>query len=291
MADPKSGRNPGPQTDLDRRLHLYRPDLADVSLQGRIESKRFVEGRPAQVTAPLISLRRQPSETAMQLTQVLLGETLQVFDQSDGWAWVKLDRDGYVGHVAAAALSETVVPVTHEVSTPSTFAYPKPDLKTQPASIIPMLSRVTVVAEENGYVRLANGRFAHKRHLRPVDTGMGDYVDVAERFLFAPYHWGGKTIHGLDCSGLVQVALQSVGWPCPRDSDMQEEALGNTLAPGEKLRRGDLVFWDGHVGIMVDSESLLHANGFHMLVAIEPLKVAVERIAATGKPVTKVRRL
>jgi cell wall-associated NlpC family hydrolase len=98
-------------------------------------------------------------------------------------------------------------------------------------------------------------------------------------------------VHGLDCSGLVQIALQAVGWEALRDSDMQEQTLGTALSPGEKLRRGDLVFWDGHVGIMADSETILHANGFHMMVAIEPLKVAVERIQKTGKPVTSIKRL
>ncbi len=280
---------------LDKRLNLFRPDLAETSLRNRIEAERFVEGRASQVTSPLISLRRQPSETAMQLTQVLLGETLKVFDEKDGWAWVKLDRDGFVGHVASAALSDTAGSLTHEVATTSTFAYPMPDMKTQPATVIPMLSRVTVVDEvqnqTGGYAQLANGCFVFKRHLRPVDSGMGDFVSVAERFLFSPYYWGGKTIHGLDCSGLVQVALQSVGWPCLRDSDMQENTLGTALPPGEKLGRGDLVFWEGHVGIMADAENLLHANAFHMMVAIEPLKVVVERYAAAGKSVPRMRRL
>jgi cell wall-associated NlpC family hydrolase len=279
------------RSSLDKRLNAYRPELADISLRGRIDASRFAAGRPAQVASPLLSLRRQPAETSMQLTQVLLGETVQVFDEKDGWAWVKLDRDGYVGHVAAAALSATLTPMTHEVATPSTLAYPKPDLKTQPATVLPMLSRVAMAGEEKDYAALALGRFVYKRHLRPVDTGMGDYVAVAERFLFAPYYWGGKTIHGLDCSGLVQVALHAVGQPCLRDSDMQEATLGDVLKPGEKLRRGDLVFWEGHVGIMADSESLLHANGFHMMVALEPLALATERIGKTGKQVTTVRRL
>jgi cell wall-associated NlpC family hydrolase len=275
----------------DKRLHLYRPDLADISLRGRIEAERFVAGTPAQVTSPLISLRRQPAETSMQLTQVLLGETLKVFDEKDGWSWVKLDRDGYVGHVASAALSTRIADMTHEVGAPSTLAYPKPDLKTQPATIMPMLSAVAANGEDKDFLQLDNGRFVFKRHLRPINSGMGDFVSVAERFLFAPYYWGGKTVHGLDCSGLVQVALQSVGHPCLRDSDMQEHSLGSVLSPGENLRRGDLVFWDGHVGIMADGESLLHANGFHMMVAIEPLAHAVERMGKAGKPVTKVRRL
>lgn len=280
----------------DKRLNAYRPDLAELSLRGRIEAAHFVAGQPAQIAAPVASIRGQPSASAAQLTQALMGETLKVFDRKDGWAWVKLDHDGYVGYVEASLLRDDVVAPTHEVATPSTLIYPKPDLKTQPALIIPMLARLSLKAEDKhedrDYVELATGGFVYKRHLRPLNSGMGDYVDVAERFLFAPYYWGGKTIHGLDCSGLLQVAVQSVGMIALRDSDMQEETLGTALAPSQhnRLQRGDLVFWDGHVGIMADETNLLHANGFHMMVALEPLAAATERIGKTGKPVTSIRR-
>lgn len=275
----------------DKRLNLYRPDLADVALRGRIEAARFVEGRPMQVGLAVASVRRQPSATSMQLTQALPGETLKVFDEAGGWAWVKLDRDGYVGHVERAALVVPAAPATHEVATPSTFLYPKADLKTQPARVLPMHSCVAVAGSEKDFAETADGGFIHMRHLQPVSSGIGDFVAVAERFLFTPYYWGGKTVHGLDCSGLVQVALHAVGHPCLRDSDMQEATLGQALKPGEKLRRGDLVFWNGHVGIMADAENLLHANGFHMMVVVEPLTAAAERIAMTGKGITSIKRL
>jgi cell wall-associated NlpC family hydrolase len=275
----------------DRRLNVYRADLADQSLRSRIKAARYVEGHPAQVAAPVLSLHREPAANAMQLTQVLMGETLKVFDVNKGWSWVKLDRDGYVGYVHAEGLSGQIHAPTHEVATLSTIIYPRPDLKTQPVTFIPMLARVAIVGEEGEYAALATGGYVYKRHLQPVERGMGDLVNVAERFLFAPYLWGGKTIHGLDCSGLVQLALNAVGHPCPRDSDMQEETLGKAIAPKTTLQRGDLVFWSGHVGIMADAENLLHANGFHMMVAVEPLAAAIKRFAKTGKLINSLRRI
>jgi cell wall-associated NlpC family hydrolase len=278
---------------LDKRLHAYRPDLAEAGLKGKVEAARFTEGVVKQVRTPVASLRRQPSPTSMQLTEALMGERLRVLDEKDGWAWVKLEADHYVGYVESAALRDELLEATHEVLAPSTIIYPKADLKTQPAHMIPMLAQLTVIAAEKEFLLLATGGYVFARHVRPLRSGMGDYVAVAERFLFAPYYWGGKTIRGLDCSGLVQVAFNAVGWPSLRDSDMQEETLGKVLSEPERgtLKRGDLVFWDGHVGIMADGENLLHANGHHMMVAVEPLAVAVERIGKTGKPVTKIRRM
>ncbi len=274
----------------DKRLHAYRPDLAEAALRGRIDAPRFVEGHEMQVGLAVASLRRQPDDGAMQLTEALPGERLTVFDEANGWAWVKLARDGYVGYVKPALLVKPGAAATHEVATPSTFLYPKPDLKTQTAHILPMLSRVAVSGTEKDYSAV-NGGFIFSKHLAAAGSGSGDFVSVAERFLFTPYYWGGKTVHGLDCSGLVQMSLLATGHQAPRDSDMQEEALGTAIKKGEALRRGDLVFWDGHVGIMTDREMLLHANGFDMMVVIEPLAAAVARSEAKGKPVTSIRRL
>lgn len=275
----------------DKRLHAYRPDLAEASLRGRIDAARFVEGHDMQVGRAVASLRRQPDDAAMQLTEALPGEACRVFDEAGGWAWVKLLRDGYVGHVRASLLERPGPAATHEVIAPSTLVYPKADLKTQIASIIPMLSRVVVTGVEKDYSALAGGGFIFSKHLAPPGSVTGDFVSIAERFLFTPYYWGGKTVHGLDCSGLVQVALLAVGHECPRDSDMQEQALGTRLPEGEALRRGDLVFWDGHVGIMADATTLLHANGHDMMVVMEPLSAAVARSEAKGKPVTSIKRL
>ncbi len=276
----------------DKRLNAWRPDLAESALKGRVEALRFTDGVVKQLRTPVASLRRQPEASSMQVTEVLMGERLRVLDQKDGWAWVKLEADGYVGYVDASALRAEVLEATHEVATLSTLVYPKADLKSQPAHMIPMLAELTVIAEEKDYLLLATGGYVFAKHVRPLRSGIGDFVDVAERFLFAPYYWGGKTIRGLDCSGLVQVSFNAVGWPALRDSDMQEETLGSILPESQhsSLRRGDLVFWDGHVGIMADAENLLHASGHHMMVAIEPLKATVARSVAKGKPITKIRR-
>jgi cell wall-associated NlpC family hydrolase len=279
--------------DLDPRLHALRPDMADAALVGRVTAPRFVEARMAQVTGPLVSLRKSPRFDAMQVTEALHGETVKVFDEQEGWAWVQLVRDGYVGYVNANALSSALTEITHRVAVPSTFLYPAASLKSQPAEAITLNAAVAVISEANGFSQVADGRFVFSAHLCPADAPTGDFVAVAELFQHVPYYWGGKSVHGIDCSGLVQLALEATGRAAPRDSDMQESSLGHALpvdAPRD-LRRGDLVFWRGHVGIMTNSEYLLHANGFHMMVVEEPLRTAVERIARQYGAMTSIRRL
>jgi prepilin-type processing-associated H-X9-DG protein len=276
---------------LNKRLNAYRPDLADERLQGLVQAERYSAGETRRIVASATSVRRQPSRDSMQLTQALYGEDVQVLDIRDGFAWVRLHGDGYVGYMDATALGDVTGQATHEVITPSTMIYPKPDIKSSPAIIIPMLSRLMVVGQEKDFLVLATGGYVYARHARPLAPAAGgDHVTVAQRFLFTPYFWGGKTVHGIDCSGLVQVALQAVGQAVLRDSDMQEHSLGTPLSAEDArhLQRGDFVFWDGHVGMMVDSTTLLHANGFYMMVTEEPLAEAMARIA---KPVTAYKRL
>ena len=279
-------------TKLDPRLHAFRPDLADAALQGHVEAARFVEPRLMQVVEPVITVHKAPRFDAMQLTQALFGETVKLFAEEEGWAWVQLARDGYVGYVNGNALSPQVMPPTHRVAVPSTFMYPEASLKTQPAIPLTLNAQVTVASETGAFSRLANGRFVFTAHLKTVDEVESDYVSVAEMFRHVPYYWGGKSVHGLDCSGLVQLSLEACGKPALRDSDMQEATLGERLMVNDldALKRGDLVFWDGHVGIMTDEKTLLHANGHHMMVVAEPLKEAVERIAARYGQLTSVRR-
>lgn len=275
-------------SDRDRRLFAVRTDLADMRLKGRVEAAHFVEGTPAQCAVPVAGVFRNPSEDAMQLTQMLLGEPLLVFEQSNGWSWVQLDGDGYVGYVRDAALRDAKAMPTHRVGVPLTHLYPKPDIKTQPAIAVPMNAELCVTGESGDFLVLASGRHIYAKH---ASTGtQADFVSVAELFLHTPYLWGGKTVMGIDCSGLVQIALKACGIDAPRDSDMQEARLGVDVAREER-KRGDLVFWMGHVGIMQDGTTLLHANGHHMMVVSEPLKVAMERIAAKGSVVTAVKRV
>jgi cell wall-associated NlpC family hydrolase len=278
-------------SEPDKRLHAYRPDLAEAALHGRVDATRFTEGTLKRVAAPVAALRREPRLDAMQLSQCLCGEDVTVLDDTAGWSWVKLKRDAYVGYVESRSLMVAAAPVTHEVAVPATLFFLQPDIKSQPAQPLPLLARLAITGENGNFAEVAGGGFAIKRHLRPINSGLGDFVDVAERFLFVPYLWGGKTMQGIDCSGLLQISLQAVGQEVMRDSDMQEASLGTQLKPTEKLRRGDLVFWPGHVGIMADSETLLHANAHHMMVAIEPLSAVKARSETAGKPVRSVKRL
>ncbi len=280
-------------TGPDKRLHAYREDLADAALAGRVEARRFVSPRPMRVIEPILPLYREPRFDAMQLTQALLGETVKLFDEQEGWAWVQLARDGYVGYVNANALGATGLAPSHRVAVPSTFLYPAANLKSQPALAVPLNAEVTVTEQQGAFSRLGDGRFVFSQHLQPVGVFEPDFVAVAERFLHVPYLWGGKSVQGLDCSGLVQLALEAAGVAAPRDSDMQEAALGSSIPHDDfsALRRGDLIFWDGHVGMMTDAVTLLHANGHHMMVVAEPLADAVERIASRYGRMTSVRRL
>ncbi len=277
----------------DKRLHAYRPDLADVALRDGIDAPCYVAGVRQQVVVPLANVHARPLADSMLITQALMGESLQVFDTSGGWAWVKIDADGYVGYVRAEALHERLTVPTHRVAVASTILFPKPDLKAQPVQQLTFNSHLSVTGLVGDYLELKRGGFVYTAHCVPTNLHETDYVKAAEKFVGVPYLWGGKGISGLDCSGLVQVALQSSGKSVQRDADLQEQTVGEPLHINDLdgLRRGDLVFWNGHVGIMSDASTLLHANGFHMAVVKEPLSEAVARIAAKGKMITSLRRV
>jgi cell wall-associated NlpC family hydrolase len=276
---------------LDPRLNPFRPDLAAKYLQGQVEAKRFAEGERLEVAEPIVALRHTPSHEARLVTQAIFGEAVIVYETTDeGWAWGQLERDGYVGWMSAGALGKTGKAPTHRVAVPRTLGFPGPDIKLPPAVALPMGAQIAVTAQDERFAVTANGWHLPLTHLAPIKARQGDFVAIAEEFLHAPYLWGGKTLLGLDCSGLVQVALHAIGEVCPRDSDMQEMALGKLSSLGE-LRRGDLVFWKGHVAIAHDGENLLHANAHHMAVAIEPVAEAVARIKTAGSEVTSVKRI
>ncbi len=245
-----------------------------------------------QFVVPCTTVHRAPEPDAMQLTQALLGETAMVFENKDGWSWVQLDHDKYVGYVRSESLSTAVQQTTHRIIVASTFFYPRPDFKSQPAILVSMNVKINVIGEQGLYSELATGGFVFTKHIAKIGV-KEDFVAVAEKFLNVSYLWGGKTQSGLDCSGLVQTALQACGVSCPRDTDMQEKELGTALQINDLdgLKRGDLVFWEGHVGIMYDESNLLHANGFHMQTVIEPLKLAATRISDSHKHITSLKRL
>jgi cell wall-associated NlpC family hydrolase len=278
---------------LDSRLHAFRADLADVKLRSRVDARKFVEGVAMEVVVPVATLHREASVTAMQTTQALLGERLMAFEATSEWVWAQLTRDGYVGYIAKATISVELTNPTYRVSVPATFLYPLPDIKSQPPVSLPMNARLAIVESDERFSKLSNGQHVFTNHIQPLNETETDFVSVAEKFLDVPYYWGGKTSQGLDCSGLVQTSLEACGIFSPRDTDMQEMQLGQSLLINDLdgLRRGDLVFWKGHVGIMADQKTLLHANGYHMMTVKEPLSEAVARIASTYGPVTSIRRL
>ena len=283
---------------LDRRTNAFRPDLADTRLRGKVDAAHFVEGALRRVAAPSTPLHRAPGADAPIDTEAIRGEPVRVFEEREGWAWVQLEADSYVGWLAAAALGPVDPAPTHRVTALRAFVFPRADLKLPPRTALPFGSLVAlgevVVTRGTAYRMLAGeeGAIAAIQVAPLTAPPAPDFVAVAEMFLYVPYLWGGRTSFGFDCSGLLQTALAAACIAAPRDTDMQEAALGRPLDGGTAgLRRGDLVFWKGHVGIMTDNMRLLHANAHHMAVAVEPLAEALARIAASAGPVTSVRRL
>jgi hypothetical protein len=279
---------------FDRRLTAARPDLAAATLRGKVEAARFVEGWRRRVVEGAAPLRRSPAPGASLETEALYGESVVVYEESAGWAWVQLVRDGYVGFMPVGALGAPDEP-SHRLAALRSFAYPGPSVRSPPILALSLGARVAIKASRGDFATTADGLHIYARHLAPLDAKEPDFVAVAERFFEVPYLWGGRTSQGIDCSGLVQTALAEAGIEAPRDSDMMEASLGAPVrfddALGD-LQRGDLVFWKGHVGVMRDGERLLHANGWHMKVASEPLRVARARINDKSYgPITSIRRL
>lgn len=278
---------------FDRRITPARPDLAAAHLQGRVAAARYVTGERRGVAQPAVPLRREPRPDQSLDTELLFGEVFTVYDHDpEGWSWGQAERDGYVGWLPTQALGiGEPVAATHSVVVQRSFVFPAPSIKAPATMALPFGAQFAASGQTGAFTATAEG-FVWSGHLAPLGEVAPDPVTVAELFLGVPYLWGGKTSLGLDCSALVQTALLACGHAAPRDSDMQERAVGLAIDGEGPLQRGDLVFWRGHVGLMRDPEVLLHANGFTMMVGPERLADARARIlAAGGGPVTGARRL
>ena len=278
----------------DPRLTPARPDLAAKYLEGRIEARRFVTGEAFEISDSIAPLRGAPSSEAMLLTQALMGERVTIYDRDgEGFAWGQLNSDGYVGWLPDRALVKPAAAPTHRITALRTFAFPGPSIKLPPADTLVMGAAVTVIRDDGVFAVTRDGWYLPRQHVGLIDRHVDDFVAVAEQFAATPYLWGGKSSLGIDCSGLVQVALNAAGIGCPRDSDMQQDGLGRALdaAESKKLRRGDLMFWKGHVAIVRDADTIVHANAHHMATVIENTSEAIARIKAAGSEITAIKRL
>ncbi|HLX16461.1 MAG TPA: NlpC/P60 family protein [Bradyrhizobium sp.] len=277
----------------DPRLTPARGDLAAKYLEGKVPAKRFVAGEEFEIADAIAPLRCAPSAGAELATQALKGERAMIYDRNgEGWAWGQLTSDGYVGWLPDRALTKPSSAPTHKVTSLRTFAFPGPSIKLEPVETLVMGTRLAVSREEGAFAVTREGWYLPRQHVGLTDSYAPDFVAVAERFAGTPYLWGGKTSLGIDCSGLVQVSLNAAGTGCPRDSDMQQDGLGSELSPSEKkLKRGDLIFWKGHVAIVRDAETIVHANAHHMATVIENTREAIARIKASGSEITSIKRM
>ncbi len=252
-------------------------------------------GTPMRLANGTIPLRPHPGTDAGIDTEIIFGEALMLFEEMEGWSYVQALRDGYVGWLPSFSLESAGAAATHRISVLRSYVYAGPSIKVPDPILAPQGALLAVTRFEKDFAVLDRGGCVFAAHVTPLEEVAEDFVAVAEAYLGSPYLWGGRTSVGLDCSGLLQTALREAGIAAPRDSDMLERFFSKDIPITPELsglRRGDAVFWKGHVGIMRDAMTLLHANGHHMLVASEPLHEAASRILAKSfGPITAIKRL
>lgn len=264
--------------------------VAHESLRGTIEGVRFVPGDLMRVATPVANICAAPGTPAPE-RQLLMGDGFLVLDIDDGMAFGQAQANGYVGYIRLSDLDGWQTP-THVVSARTTLGFAAPSIKTPAPAAISLGSQISVTGQDGRFLRTVQGTYLPANHLRPITAPDRDPVEVAAHLLGTPYLWGGNSAFGIDCSGLVQIALTACGHSCPGDSDQQQATLGTRLPDGTPPKRGDLLFWKGHVAWVADPETLIHANAHHMAVSYEPLQAAIARIIDQGDgPVTAHKRL
>lgn len=268
----------------DRRLTPMTARVAHVSLRGLVEGVAFTDGEALRIVEPLVDLRGAPGGALER--QLVMGEGFVGVDRAAGHVFGFAVKDGYCGWLAETAVGVAVEP-SHWVASVGTHLYSEPRVQARQALALPIGARLAVVGQAGKFAQTTRG-FVAASHLREIGDWFSDPVAVAEGFLGTPYLWGGNSRAGLDCSGLVQVVHQACGIAVPGDADLQV-VVGREVA-GD-LRRGDLLFWRGHVALVVDAGRLIHANGFTMSVAYEGIAACIARVLAAEGPVIARRRI
>jgi hypothetical protein len=273
---------------LDARVNAFRADIADVALAGTLFAPHYA-APIVRMASSATMMRKAARHDAEAVSQLLPGENFAILDLSGGWAWGYSLHDHYVGYVATDLIGDAVE-ASHRVTARLALLFADPSIKAPAIGTLPFGARISGVMAGD-FLQTAQG-YLHHRHVAPIGEPASDPVAVAEGFVGMPYLWGGRGADGIDCSGLVQVALAACGIAAPRDTDLQRDALGSPLPGDAQLRRGDIISFPGHVGLMVDETNLLHANAHWMSVVVEPLADVVARLEPHhDRPILGRRRL
>ena len=274
---------------FDRRITAIRKDIASDYFKGLIKRKKFVEGVKHTVISNYSPLHSSKSSTIS--SQLLFGEQVYVFDQSNGWSWVQGMRDGYVGYTPSKNLKKQRIKSSHKVSSLRTFVYSSSNIKSDVITYLSLNSLVLISDRRNNFVKIKNLGWCFKNDFEKISKSNFNIVELSKKYLGTPYLWGGRDSMGIDCSGLVLNIMQMNCINFPRDTDLQESFVTKSIKYEKNLRAGDLVFWKGHVAMMVDKKNIIHANAFHMITNIEPLQTVKKRILKENGKVVKYGRI
>jgi len=259
---------------MDPRLTPANEIIACGTLKGKIRHLNFVEGKNYQINVSFVDLLATPD--GKRNRQLIYGSQVKYFGESDGWAFIQNRYDKYVGYVPRSAIVKETEK-THIVSAPLTHVFIEPNVKSRNVDMLPLAARVSGEMIENGFLETELGWISISQLKRKTELSK-DPVEISKLLQNAPYLWGGNTSLGIDCSGLIQISMLLCGLDCPGDSDQQMNTLGQNLDIGSPRKKGDILFWKGHVAWAVNERQILHANAFHMATVIEEANEAIERI-------------
>ena len=274
---------------FDTRITPIRRDLASTAYKAIVKRKKYVTAKLATVKSAFTPL--YSNKGSKLSTQLLYGEECDVFETKNGWSWIQSRRDNYVGYTPTIHLTRKIYKPNSKVISLRTVIYTKPDIKSVTKGYLSFNSLVEVIKIKGKYSLIKNLGWCPSLDLVKIKSSKFNHIDLSKQYLDTPYLWGGRDSMGIDCSGLVQNLHQINNRSFPRDTDMQELFVTNEVKYEKDLKAGDLVFWKGHVAMMIDNSNIIHANAFHMKTAIEPLSTAKKRILKSNGKIKKLGRL